>query len=106
MTDDTIALRALLEKGSDATMLREMIGFAAQRLMELETDALCGAGHHERSDSRTNQRTGSGRGISVTGVAGFSMSPPDGFLISFDTLSCGGSRTPSTSGAARRWRGW
>jgi len=36
MTDDKIALRALLEKGSDATFLREMIGFAAQRLMELE----------------------------------------------------------------------
>ena len=28
MTEDTIALRALLEKGSDATFLREMIGFA------------------------------------------------------------------------------
>ena len=33
MTDDKIALRALLEKGSDATFLREMIGFAAERLM-------------------------------------------------------------------------
>ena len=31
MTDDKIALRALLEKGSDATFLREMIGFAADR---------------------------------------------------------------------------
>ena len=30
MTDDTIALRELLEKGSDTTLLREMIGFAAQ----------------------------------------------------------------------------
>jgi putative transposase len=30
MTDDMIALRELLEKGSDATLLREMIGFAAQ----------------------------------------------------------------------------
>ena len=33
MTDDRIALQALLEKGSNATLLREMIGFAAQRLM-------------------------------------------------------------------------
>ena len=40
MTDDKIALRELLEKGSDTTFLREMIGFAAQRLMELETDGL------------------------------------------------------------------
>jgi transposase-like protein len=39
-------------------VLREMIGFAAQRLMELETEALCGAGHGERSESRTNLRNG------------------------------------------------
>ena len=56
MTDDKIALRELLEKGSDTTLLREMIGFAAQRLMELEAETLCGAGHGERSESRTNQR--------------------------------------------------
>ncbi len=47
MTDYKIALRALLEKGSDATFLREMIGFAADRLMQLETEALCGAGPGE-----------------------------------------------------------
>src|SRR3569623_586490 len=58
MTDDMIALRELLEKGSDATLLREMIGFAAQRLMELETEALCGASHGERIESRTNLRNG------------------------------------------------
>ena len=50
MTDDTIALREVLEKGSDATFLREMIGVAAQRLME--TEALCGAEH------RLNHRNG------------------------------------------------
>src|SRR5260221_899924 len=38
--------------------LREMIGFAAKRLMELETDELCGAGHGERSADRRNQRNG------------------------------------------------
>ena len=58
MTDDRITLRELLEKGSDATFLREMIGFAAQRLMELETEALCGAAHGERAEGRTNQRNG------------------------------------------------
>ena len=58
MTDDKIALRDLLEKGSDATLLREMIGFAAQRLMELEAEGLCGAGHGERSPERVNQRNG------------------------------------------------
>ena len=36
MTDDKITLQGLLEKFSDACLLREMIGFAAQRLRELE----------------------------------------------------------------------
>ena len=58
MTDDTMALRELLQKGSDASLLREMIGFAAQRLMELETEPLCGAAHGERSADRLNQRNG------------------------------------------------
>jgi transposase-like protein len=58
MTDDKIALQELLEKSSDASLLREMIGFAAQRLMALETDALCGAGHGERTAERINQRNG------------------------------------------------
>ena len=58
MTDDKIALRELLEKGSDATFLREMIGFAAERLMALETESLCGAAPGERIESRTNQRNG------------------------------------------------
>ena len=58
MTEDITALRALLEKGSDATFLREMIGFVAQRLMELETEGLCGAGPGERSPQRVNQRNG------------------------------------------------
>jgi transposase-like protein len=54
MTDDKIALQDLLEKSSDASLLREMIGFAAQRLMALETDALCGAAHGERAAERSN----------------------------------------------------
>jgi len=31
MTGDKIAIRALLKKSSDTTLLREMIGFATQR---------------------------------------------------------------------------
>uniref|UniRef100_UPI002584DF62 IS256 family transposase n=1 Tax=Acidiphilium sp. TaxID=527 RepID=UPI002584DF62 len=58
MTNDKIALRELLEKGSDAGFLREMIGFAAERLMALETESLCAAAPGERTGERQNQRNG------------------------------------------------
>lgn len=49
MTDEMMNLRALLEKSSDADLLRDMIGFIAQRSMELEVEGLTGAAHGERS---------------------------------------------------------
>jgi transposase-like protein len=58
MTINRIALKELVEKGSDADLLREMIAFIASRMMELEVEGLTGAGHGERSPSRINQRNG------------------------------------------------
>src|SRR5205085_5481820 len=58
MTEDMMTLRALLEKSSDAELLREMVGFAAQRLMELDVESATGAGHGERSADRITQRNG------------------------------------------------
>src|SRR5262249_48872097 len=42
MTDEMMNLQVLLEKSSATELLREMIGFAAQRLMELEVGSLSG----------------------------------------------------------------
>ena len=56
--NDMMTLRALLEKSSDADLLREMIGFAAERLMALEVEGLTGAAPGERSPDRINHRNG------------------------------------------------
>ena len=58
MTDEMMSLRALIEKAPDADLLREMIGFAAQRPMELEVGEFTGARYGEKSAERLAQRNG------------------------------------------------
>ena len=58
MTIDRMALKSLLEKGSDEDLVREMIAFVAHRLMDLEVEGLTNAAHGERSPERTNSRNG------------------------------------------------
>lgn len=58
MTNDMMALKGLVEKTSDSDLLREMIGFAAERLMAMEVGAVTGAGYHEKREDRLVQRNG------------------------------------------------
>jgi hypothetical protein len=93
MTDDRIALRELLEKGSDATFLREMIGFAAERLMALETEQLCGAARGERTPERRNQSNAT----AATGRPALARS-------NYASRSCGTAVTSRPSWSHTGWR--
>ncbi len=57
MTDEMMNRRALLETSPDADLLREMIGFASRRLMELEVGARTGAAYGEKNAERLAQRS-------------------------------------------------
>lgn len=58
MTDDMMNLRSLVEKSADADLLREMIGFAAEKLMALEVGTKTGAGYGEKNGFRLAQCNG------------------------------------------------
>ncbi len=58
MTDAMMTLRGFMEKSGDADLLLEEIGFAAERLMELEVSGLISTAHGEKSAERLVQRNG------------------------------------------------
>lgn len=58
MTKPMMDLRTLVEKSADADFLREVIGFSAERLMELEVGAKTNAEYGEKSVERMAQRNG------------------------------------------------
>jgi putative transposase len=58
MTNPMMTLNTLIEKTSDADILREMIGYASQRLMEMEVGARTGADYGHKDPDRLVQRNG------------------------------------------------
>jgi putative transposase len=58
MTNEMMSLYAIIENTENADILRDMIGFTAERLMELEVENKTGAGYGEKSRERLAQRNG------------------------------------------------
>ena len=63
MTKAMMDLRALTERSGDADLLREMIGFVAERLMELKVGTKTGAVRWHLTGSPCASRTGCGRPV-------------------------------------------
>ena len=58
MTDDRMVLIELIEKGADGDLVRDLLAFAAERMMELEIQAKTGVPAGVRSPERLNHRNG------------------------------------------------
>jgi len=58
MTDDRMALLELVEQRADGDLVREMLAFAAERIMEAEVEARTGAAKGARTPMREVQRNG------------------------------------------------
>ena len=58
MTEERLALSALLEKAGDGDFLRTVAEAVLQLLMEADVEGLIGAGRYERNGERTTWRNG------------------------------------------------
>lgn len=58
MTTEMVSFRGLVEKSDDADALGEMVGFAAERPLELEGGAVTSAACGEKDPARRGQRNG------------------------------------------------
>jgi transposase-like protein len=58
MTDERMALLELVEKSADVDLVREMLAFAAERIMDAEVELLTGAAKGARTALRETHRNG------------------------------------------------
>ena len=52
MTDERMALLELLEKDADSDLVRDLLAFAAERMMEAEVEVAAGAAKGARAPLR------------------------------------------------------
>ena len=109
MTKPMMDLRALVEKSGDADLLREMIGFAAERLMGLEVGAKSCAEYGEKCGERLAQRNhcpaGASGGCCQEGATATVIGRPVPAASSCASRACDPDRIsrPSSSRGVR-WR--
>jgi hypothetical protein len=99
MTNEMMNLRTLAERAPDADILREMIGFAAERLMEMEAAALSGAVMAIRARSSLSSATAIGPAIGRRGP-GRAAAPETAQGLIYSWLS--GAAPDGREGAQRR----
>jgi putative transposase len=58
MTEDRMALFDLIDQSADDDLVRDMLAFAAGRMMEMEVEARTGAASGARSADRKTYRNG------------------------------------------------
>jgi hypothetical protein len=56
MTEDRLALVELIDQGANDELVREMLAFAAGRIMELDVEARTGLGHKGPDGSNATSR--------------------------------------------------
>jgi hypothetical protein len=110
MTVATIALAGMAEladKGPCVDMLRQMVQFMAQRLMDMDVESLCGAGCDEKRAERLNSRNGF---LGATSCCGSARAP---YLARPSTSRRITRRSAMASAALRHdirpsssWRAW
>ena len=94
MTNEMMTFRALVEKAPDADILRDMIAFASERMMEMEVGALTGAAFGQKSPDRLSSATAIASGTGRRALGRSSCTSP----------SCGKARTFRAFSSRGGWR--
>ena len=65
MTDDTVALKKLIENVADNELLEDVFWYACKRLIGMDEEVPCNNNRHQDQEWQTNNRNGSLRPIEV-----------------------------------------